>query len=104
MEAQHNQLGSAQVRLRRVADNIKQSEAYNLDNSLMTALESNVNDVMISFQSSSAYARGGGHRSTNVSHSLKNQRGMTSSAASGTPYQTSYKRNMAAGFSSKSAH
>lgn len=94
LEAQSNQLCSAQARLKRAANNIKRSEAYNENNDLMTALESNIQDMMPSFQTPTAYASTGGHRSRNVSESLRQQRGMASSARDAAPYQTRHKKKM----------
>jgi hypothetical protein len=99
LEAQQNQLGLAQDRLKKVEESIYKSPAYNSENALLMALESNVKAIRTNFQSTSSYDNVGGHQSKNIYNSLRRQRAMVSSEASAAPYQTSRKKKMANAFS-----
>lgn len=98
LEAQHNQLHLAQERLEKAEKRIQESEFYSPANGLLTALQSNVQDLKSDFHSKASYGNVGGHKVKNIFHSLKKQRAMVSSADSAAPYQTKRKKQMSNAF------
>lgn len=97
--AQQNQLEAAKERLTSAATRIKGSEAYTLDDCLLQSLEANVDEVMMNYGSKASYTSVGNHQSKNITQTLKKQRGMVSSSASTTAYQTRHKMKMAKDYS-----
>jgi len=98
-EARSNNREQAQARMRLMTATIQASPAYRADDDFYALLERSVDDAMVDYGeddlSQGSYK---GHRTKNITQTLKKQRACTSKASSNSYFQTKSKKKMAAVF------
>jgi len=100
-EARNNKLGQAKARLQNMSAFVQSSDAYNGEDRFYSSLGMTVNHAMQDYEGAASYK---GHRSKNITQTLKKQRACGSSHAAGSYsyYTTKSKMKVAKAFEKKS--
>jgi len=94
-EARNNNRVQAQARLRTMAATIQASSAYNDGDAFYSSLQQNVDEAMVDYEEAAVYK---GHRSKNITQTLKKQRACSSKSNNNAYYQTKSKKKMSKAF------
>ncbi|KAL3936229.1 MAG: hypothetical protein SGBAC_008413 [Bacillariaceae sp.] len=97
-EARNNNTGQAQERLRCMATTIQAYPAFNAGDTFYSSLQQNVDEAMLDYEQADLSSGYKGHRTKNMTQTMKNQRACSSKASSNGYYQTKSKKKMSKGF------